>query len=1027
MIGILHLSDIHLVVGTNAVSSRILQIKGAVQSESHDLTELLLVISGDVAFSGKQAEYSIAIDLISELEKALRSITGLTFLGTVVIPGNHDLDFDNEGTVRPALLTTINEIVGTLDSSSDVVEQMTKVQSEFFAFRTLISPDQRSVSRLIWVQEFSLREGKLLVRCFNTAWISRKKEIAGQILFPTQDATIGVDTDAVLVLSVFHHPYGWFNPENGRAFRRMIETSSDVVLTGHEHDGEFFTRSSASGAAVNYVEGAALQATGVPTGFNLVKVDLGGGLYYTRQFEWQKDMFVRGASNTALFTRNQALLEHQFVNNKDYKNYLDDIGAPFTHPIKVQLSLSDLFVYPDLKITTMTPKAGPETVVMSTEILDYIVSKKLVSIAGSPTSGKTSFAKMLYADLQQRKKLVPLLLTERDIRGSDISQVHAAIERTFERQYSKKMLERFMQLEPEAKVAIVDDWHKLKPNAKGKAQVLSALQKHFGRVVVFTDDAALLNQVSEALASGGLAGFNYCEIKQCGYRLRGELVTKWETLGREFETEELEASQRISAGEYLLETLIGKGIVPSFPFFIFSALQIEASTNQPATYGSYGHIYQALLTTRMSRVNPKNLNLKFAFLSLVAVKILDSGHHKINLTELKAVHKRYESEYGTLVDFGKLLEELEEGQVLSVVGDDAYFKHKYAYYYFVAQYFHDAISDVKEAAAIRVRLTAMADSAYQDDNAHILIFYLYMSKDRMLMEHILKNAEKVFASIGMSDLAADVEFANALYATTTKLEAPSEDTDENRRQYRLQRDAAADSQDGEDSNSSLSESEVRDLDFAIQSLNIMGQVLRNFPTDLKVDLKINLTRASYHLGLRVLRSFLLLLRTNVHAFRAEIFKYLKMFQPFSRKRDEEIEVVVDQMFRQLVEVGIFGVLKRISMSMGAQELRETYGAVRSEAGEANIPIRLIDLVIKLDHFARIPEQDVEDLKKRLRGNPTVYTVLRLLVAEFLYLFPVGYKVRQRMTKLLDFQPGAATLSAEKKVKQLSGKTEDHLR
>ena len=46
----------------------------------------------------------------------------------------------------------------------------------------------------------------------------------------------------------------------------------------------------------------------------------------------------------------------------------------------------------------------------------------------------------------------------------------------------------------------------------------------------------------------------------------------------------------------------------------------------------------------------------------------------------------------------------------------------------------------------------MADSAYNDENAHILIFYLYMSKDRLLMEHISGNARGLFASEGMSDL-----------------------------------------------------------------------------------------------------------------------------------------------------------------------------------------------------------------------------------------------------------------------------------
>ena len=670
MLGILHLSDIHFVSGPNPVSSKIKAIQGAVQSESHDIDELLLVISGDVAYSGKQAEYSIAIEFVSDLEKSIRAIPALNFLGTVVIPGNHDLDFDNEGSVRPALLTTLNDTVGSLEADSDFVEQMTKPQNGFFNFQGLVSPGYKPASRLFWAQELSSKQGKILIRCFNTSWVSRKKEAAGQIIFPTQLVTsTDSENDAALVLSVFHHPYGWFNPDNGKTFRRMIETTSDVVLTGHEHDIDAYTKITNLGGTINYVEGAALQASGVQTGFNLLKVDLHACVYQSRPFEWQKDIFVPGSLASSVFARNQSLLEHQFVNNQEFKKQLDDIGTPFTHPVKVELTLSDVFVYPDLKVSSVAPKAGRETVVMSAEVLEYVSGNPLVSIAGAPTSGKTSLGKMLYMDMQQRKKLVPIFLTQDDIRGSSSSQVHAAIERAFERQYSKRMLNRFMQLEPEAKVVIFDDWHKMKLNSKGKALVVEALCKQFGRVIVLTDDASVLNQVADAVSSGELPHFLYCEIKQFGYRLRGELVTRWATLGREFDSEELEVSHRISSGEYLLDTLIGKGIVPAFPFFIISALQIE-SANQPAPYGSYGHIYQALLTTRMARVNSRNLNLKFAFLSLVAIEIFRAGHGAVSPSQLKTIHEKYEKEYAISADFKRIVEELELAQVLSITGDE---------------------------------------------------------------------------------------------------------------------------------------------------------------------------------------------------------------------------------------------------------------------------------------------------------------------------------------------------------------------
>jgi hypothetical protein len=602
MLGILHLSDIHFGGGPNPAATRVRQIKAAIQSENHDIDELLIIVSGDVANWGKQTEYSVAVDFISELEKELGAIKGIKLLGTVVIPGNHDLDFDDEGTVRPVLLATIGDLIPNVTAASDVVEQILKVQQAFFDFEALIAKKPHpAAERLFWARDFASSTGKILVRCFNTAWVSRKKEAQGQIFYPTQVVTDVSDTDAALVVSVFHHPYGWLQPENARSFRRIIETSSDIVFTGHEHDAEAYSRTSGAGATTNYVEGAALQAKDIQTGFNLVKVDLVAETYQVRKFEWTKDMYTPGSLGGAIFTRNLALLEHQFANNQKFSTELDDIGTPFSHPVQTQLSLSDLFVYPDLKITTVVKTTGRETAVMSADVLDFVASKSLLTIAGPPTSGKTSLAKALYKDLQERKKLVPVALLRSDeIRGATAAQVHAAVERAFEQQYSKRLVDRFNQLDPQSKVVILDDWHRVRFSTKGKALIVDTLQKMFGRVIMLTDDVSMVHQMTDALAAGEMREFAYCEIKPFGYRLRGELVTKWEALGREFEIEEMELTHRISEGEYLLDTLVGKGIVPAFPFFIFSALQEQDPAGHNAMFGSYGHIYQALLTTRMA-------------------------------------------------------------------------------------------------------------------------------------------------------------------------------------------------------------------------------------------------------------------------------------------------------------------------------------------------------------------------------------------------------------------------------------------
>ena len=181
--------------------------------------------------------------------------------------------------------------------------------------------------------------------------------------------------------------------------------------------------------------------------------------------------------------------------------------------------------------------------------------------------------------------------------------------------------------------------------------------------------------------------------------------------------------------------------------------------------------------------------------------------------------------------------------------------------------------------------------------------------------------------------------------------------------------------------------------------------------------KLKLTMHSYELTLRTLRTYLTLIEGNVAELLQLIDKALRGHQPFSKYSNEEIRDASNATMVRLTEFAIFGMLKRLSIAVGVADLKETYDQVRELAGEDNIPARLIDLSIRLDHFGHIPEADVRELEKLLRSNITAYTILRLLVADFLHLFPCDYKTEQKMVQLFKFQAHIPKL-AEKRIKRL---------
>ena len=87
--------------GRDPVLTRVREIKEAFHSTCPNATAAVILISGDIAFSGEQQQYESARLFVNELRDQLKSLPSVTeAVDFVVIPGNHDCDFRNESDTR---------------------------------------------------------------------------------------------------------------------------------------------------------------------------------------------------------------------------------------------------------------------------------------------------------------------------------------------------------------------------------------------------------------------------------------------------------------------------------------------------------------------------------------------------------------------------------------------------------------------------------------------------------------------------------------------------------------------------------------------------------------------------------------------------------------------------------------------------------------------------------------------------------------------------------------------------------------
>ena len=259
MIVIAQLSDIHIKENAdNPIESRGLSIAAAISSLLPEPDGFLVLCTGDVAYAGADAEYERAKHLFSTIRSELARRHPAKPQEWILIPGNHDCNFGVEGDVRPALLDTVGGRLPQISRASGIVEQCIAIQSSFFDFYQQFLPDQllSTENRLVWERVVRIGETQVRMRCLNTSWMSRRSEKQGTLFFPVQvipELTGGPDD---LVITLLHHPYNWFEANNARTLRTALERTSDLILTGHEHDGVWYRKISPSGEVVHYTEGA---------------------------------------------------------------------------------------------------------------------------------------------------------------------------------------------------------------------------------------------------------------------------------------------------------------------------------------------------------------------------------------------------------------------------------------------------------------------------------------------------------------------------------------------------------------------------------------------------------------------------------------------------------------------------------------------------------------------------------------------------------------------------------------------------
>jgi hypothetical protein len=1015
---ILHLSDIHFREGSNDISAKCKLIVEAVSSQTPMPDAVLIAVSGDIAFSGKAEEYSNALAFFSALTTDIQALNRDLDIGFVSVPGNHDCYLPESGiALRKALISGIELTINTNIPDPEILKQILSAQSDYLDFQQKLTARPTSgTQRLCSVELIVLRGIRIQVNLYNTALLSQRIETETlRVPVAIFDLNIRPLEDVVLSIGILHHTNLWLESNNAIQFRRHLDENVDLILSGHQHLDHAFEKLNLDGQRTLYLEGTALQDSSNPTssGFNIIDLELPSKKQRVVHFNWDKNRYASIVKRDwSPLVENRAF-RHDFRISENFQRLLDDPGAGYTHSRKREITLRDIYVYPDLSMRPTLDK--PKTIeVPAEQFQEFLRNGSHIIFEGEGQSGRTAFAKIIFSDLLNGHGCVPVFIEGNDLKNISEEIFTKTVTEAIKAQYAPDLVSRFLALENKKRILIVDDCNRAKLNSDARAKFLAIANQRFGKVLLFSDPIFDIQEfATRAKDQSTLLQFQHATIRQFGYKTRARLITKWLTLGREHSYDTQELTREIDQIENVVTTLLGKNTLPKFPFIVLSVLQAyqEKKTTAPEA-GSYGYVYEVLITTALASTakSPSDIDKKYTFLSHLAYRMFKSNIETLSYSEIVNISEEYFRTYGLTATTDSILDDLVGARVLGLRNGNYHFYYSYYFEYFVARYYKDALQNRDERT---VKLSAeLSDMAYHVNWAQyskILMFFLYFTKNSGLIELLIENSNRIFNEYAPATLDKDIEFADLLCTEAPIVEMPKGNVLENREARNQERDKQAldHPQSLEGKKIKYSETlDVKDkLDIARQHLELLGQILRNFPGSLRADIKLRIAQCTYLLGLRISSAILDLLGTAITYYRAMLIQSLD--EPANRDRGEvkglrEIIQLVDRLFIWLTVAGITGLIKKVSISVGSPELDQTYMDVLGNLPDTNA-VRLIDLAIRLDHFPGIPEARIRELNDRIKRTSVGHQVLTALVVDHLTFFEVDYRMRQRLGSILRFK------------------------
>lgn len=945
---------------------------------SIDYGDIFILVSGDIAYSGKKEEYEFIYDRFEDLA---------TKYHLILCPGNHDHDFSvYKSIVRNHLLKADVETLD--DESIEIITEGMNAYNDFEKSLATFKPNRENKLSKNYVLD--LGERKVSVTTFNTAWCSQIHEKGGSMSFPTKYVIEHLHCE--VNITMLHHPLSWLEPNNHKQLRNLLRESSNIVITGHEHVEDNLKMESESNKCL-MLEAMSFddewsEDNGFIT-FNFEENDI-----LVNNYKWQGDEYnkIKEIRQSEIIKNNSISINNHIV-KFDYLRSIKDIGVNFIHPDKDDLTLEDVFIYPNLKKLD-----GDSKLDMKKFSSDRILTgeENKVILIGDEYCGKSTLLKKYFLDAA-KKGYLPLLIDGGAVKRAGL-EYDKILSKVLGAQYENLSLAEFVNSET-TKIALIDGFDLIRGDRKSIDLFLEKTNRVFDIIIITVSDSFDFNG-SELIGENYFdESYDKYEILRLGYKLRYDLVHKWNSLKEECNNERKVLLAKNDLAFKTITRIIGRNYIPSTPFFLLTMLQsMENGNSLDVNASSYGYYYEYLITHSLgsASVRKEELDEFFNYVKELSFHYFTQNLQEETTKNLWDFNSTFCHDYGVRIDYENRIALLVKAKIMEKKDGGYYkFKYPYVYYFFIAKHLAETIRDEKTVEIIN----GLVSSLGKRRSMSILMFLTHHSRDESILDKVVEQASKLFADNKPAKLDMNIKSINDIIDSLPKLNFQKQDRLQLRRQIEEGKDNfdgdneidsfeddVHDDNDNEDSRHQEGVDLLKEMNLTFKSLEILGQLSRNYYGSLKVPQKKRLLGEAIDAPLRSLDFFIGYIKDETDIVLDAIER--KISEQIGERDISLTQLQLREMAKhflfQLVLSLSYTFVTKISSSIGSNNLQPVIDEL-CDAHDSNAG-KILKLATMLELGNSISVEHLKTILQTLDKNPVADNLVKSIILNYLYMF-----------------------------------------